>query len=286
MGTPRVVSLLPAATEIAAALGAAAWLVGVSHACDYPPDVTLLPRVTRSGLDPTLPSAEIDARVAGSRAGAPLVTLDVELLRRLDPDLILGQSLCDVCAVGEHPLALALPLLAHRPDVVTLHAHTLDQVFADVVRVGEALGLRDEADELAAGLRYRLGRIPRPRGPAPRVLVIEWTDPPYVAGHWVPELVAAAGGLDAGAEPGAPSRARPWGELRALAPDVVVVSLCGFDVARARREAAAVQDPDGRALLEGRVVYLDGNAYTSRPGPRLVDAAEMLGRSLSEPHAP
>ncbi|HXH63788.1 MAG TPA: BtuF-related (seleno)protein, partial [Gemmatimonadales bacterium] len=110
----------------------------------------------------------------------------------------------------------------------------------------------------------------------PRVLVLEWTDPPYVAGHWVPELIAAAGGVDIGSRAGARSVARPWPELRGLAPDVVVVALCGFDVPRARQETAAVTDPDGRALLGGRVAYLDGNAYTSRPGPRLVDAAEIL----------
>jgi len=277
MHGPRIVSLLPGATEIVAALGAGAWLVGISHACDYPPDVTHLPRVTRTALDPGLPSGAIDARVAASRAGAPLVTLDVDRLRRLMPDVIIAQSLCDVCAVGDDLLARALPQLAHRPEVVTLHAHALDEVFADMGRVGAALDLAGEAEELVAGLRYRLGSIPRSRSSKPpRVLVMEWVDPPYVAGHWVPELVAAAGGQDVGAEPGTRSRARAWAELRALAPDLVVVSLCGFDVPRAKREAASVTDPDGRTLLDAGVIYLDGNAYTSRPGPRLVDAAELL----------
>jgi len=287
MRPPRVVSLLPAATEIVAALGAGAWLVGISHECDYPPEVTGLPRVTRTTLDPALPSGQIDTRVvAASRAGEPLVTLDVELLRRLAPDLIIGQSLCDVCAVGSHPVAQALPRLDPRPAVATLHAHTLDQVFDDMQRVGAALDLASDAEELVAGLRYRLRSIPRRDSPTPpRALVIEWTDPPYVAGHWVPELVAAAGGRDVGAEPGAPSRARPWSELRGLAPDLVIVSLCGFDVPRARRETALVADADGRALLDGRAVFLDGNAYTSRPGPRLIDAAEILGRVISESHA-
>lgn len=278
---PRVVSLLPAATEITAALGAGSWLVGVSHECDYPPAVTTLPRVTRTTLDPALPSAAIDARVAASRRGEPLVTIDVDLLRRLDPDLILGQSLCDVCAVGEPLVARALAELPRRPGVVTLHAHTLQDVFADMVRVGAALDLQDEAEELTAGLAYRLRKIPRPRaGIPPRLLVIEWTDPPYVAGHWVPELVAAAGATNVGAPPGAPSQARPWRDLRALAPDLIVVSLCGFDVPRAQTETARVSDPDGRALLDGRVMYLDGNAYTSRPGPRLIDAAELLAARI------
>lgn len=277
----RVVSLLPAATEIVAALGAAPWLVGVSHECDYPAEITALPRVTRSILDPNLSSAAIDARVRASRDGAPLVTLDVELLRRLAPDVILGQSLCDVCAVGENLVAQALPHLDSRPEVVTLHAHTLDEVFADMVRVAEALDLSGEGEELVAGLRYRLRSIPHPHAStSPRLLVVEWTDPPFVAGHWVPELIAAAGGTDVGATPGAHSRVRTWRELRGLAPDLILVSLCGFDVPRARQETGAVTDPDGRALLDTNVIYIDGNAYTSRPGPRLIDAAELLAPQI------
>lgn len=278
---PRVVSLLPAATEIVAALGAGSWLVGVSHECDYPAEVTTLPRVTRSTLDSSRSSAEIDARVAASKHGAPLVTLDTDLLRRLDPDVILGQSLCDVCAVGENLVAQALPHLARKPEVLTLHAHTLAEVLEDMQRVADALDLSSEGEELVAGLRYRLRSLPHPHVPTPpRLLVVEWTDPPYVAGHWVPELVAAAGGADVGSAPGDHSRARPWKELRALAPDVIVVTLCGFDVPRAKHEAAQVRDLDGRALLDGHTFFLDGNAYTSRPGPRLVDAAELIAKQI------
>jgi len=166
-------------------------------------------------------------------------------------------------------------------------------VFLDIRKVGEALELRDEAEELEAGLRYRLrrvgaqaqrsGRVGAQRAAAllqPRVLVLEWLDPPYVAGHWVPELVALAGGRDIAGAPGQPSRPRPWDELVALAPDVVVVALCGFDIPRAQAELAAVIDQQARALLERRVEFLDGNAYTSRPGPRLVDAAEQLARLI------
>ncbi|HKR56296.1 MAG TPA: ABC transporter substrate-binding protein, partial [Gemmatimonadales bacterium] len=149
---PRVVSLLPAATEIVAALGAGPWLVGVSHECDYPAEVTALPRVTRNTLDPSLPSGEIDARVGASKHGAPLVTIDTDLLRRLDPDVIIGQSLCDVCAVGENLVAQALPHLARKPEVVTLHAHTLAEVFDDMQRVADALDLSGEGEELVAGL--------------------------------------------------------------------------------------------------------------------------------------
>lgn len=280
----RVVSLLPAATEIVAALGAGDWLVGVSHECDYPPAVQALPRVTRSTLDPSLSSGEIDRQMAAAQAaGTSPITIDTALLRRLAPDVILGQSVCDVCAVGENALAQALAQLAARPTVVTLHAHDLEGVLGDIQRVGDALDLASEAEELVLGMRYRFRAVSNhtPRT-THRVLVLEWLDPPYVAGHWVPELVAIAGGTDVGNRPGARSVARPWPELRALAPQRVVIALCGFDVARARREAAAVMDRDGRALVNGAAAFIDGNAYTSRPGPRLADAAELLASLMAD----
>ncbi len=274
----RVVSLLPAATEIVAALGATGRLVGISHECDYPPEILTLPRVTRSTLDASLPSGAIDhAMAAAQRRGTSPVQLDLDLLRRLAPDLIIGQSLCDVCAIGATELERAVSALDRRPAVVTLHAHDLDGVFADMRRVGAALDLADEADELVGGLRYRLRKLSHlPHPTPPRILVLEWLDPPYVAGHWVPELVAAAGGVDIGNRPGARSEARAWRELAALAPNLVVIACCGFDVARARREYETVNDRDARALFSGRVEFLDGNAYTSRPGPRLVVTAEWL----------
>ena len=282
----RVVSLLPAATETVAALGAQGSLVGVSHECDYPPTVRALPRVTQSMIDPALPSGDIDRAMARAAAGGvPTVTIDVALLRRLAPDVILGQSLCEVCAVGTGVLAAAVAALDRKPDVVTLHAHTLEGVLRDISRVGNALALEDEADELVAGMRYRLRRLHdraerASDSPAPRTLVLEWLDPPYVAGHWVPELVALAGGRDIGAAPGQRSAPRTWRELAALSPDVVVVAPCGFDVARARREYETVIDRDARVLFGRRVEFLDGGAYTSRPGPRLVDAAGLLSELI------
>src|SRR2546425_11997290 len=194
----RVVSLLPAATEMVAALGALPRLVGVSHECDYPPEARALPRVTRTRLDPSLPSAEIDrAMAAARRTGTPSVEVDVKLIAQLRPDVILGQSLCEVCAVGESGLGQLVAALNPTPWVVMLHAHTLDGVLADIRKVGAALNLEDEADEVVAGLRYRLRRIrqghaPRPSGSPlgrptpPRVLVLEWHVPPYQAGHRAP----------------------------------------------------------------------------------------------------
>jgi iron complex transport system substrate-binding protein len=290
----RIVSLLPAATEIVAALGAGSWLVGVSHECDYPPDVVRgLPRITRTQIDNSHSPAEIDRAVRA--AGAAATAIDAALLADLRPDVIVGQSVCDVCAVGEGQLSGALTRLPHQPVVVTLHAHTLEEVFGDVARVGAALDLAGEADELVAGMRYRLRRISQSVSQHPthdsrrtavrpdsrRTVVIEWLDPPYVAGHWVPELVAIAGGADVGNVPGARSVTRTWAELRALDPDRIVIAECGFDVARARRDLAAVRDDDALALFSRGVVFLDGNAYTSRPGPRLVDAAEQLARLLT-----
>ena len=282
----RVVSLLPAATETVAALGAGGYLVGVSHECDYPPEVRALPRVTRTRIDSTQASGDIDRAVAESqRAGTSAIEVDVELVARLRPDVIIGQALCPVCAVGAGDLERLVATLMPTPWVVTLHAHTLDGVLADMRKVGEAVELKDEADELVGGLRYRLRRVAnrtrRQRdAERPRVLVLEWLDPPYIAGHWVPELVEVAGGHAVAGAAGEPSRIHPWRELVALAPDLVVIALCGFDVARARTEFAAVTDPDARTLLARRVEFLDGNAYTSRPGPRLVDAAEMLSRLI------
>jgi len=281
----RVVSLLPAATEIVAALGAADRLVGVSHECDWPLDaVRDRPRVTKTWVDATLSSGAIDRQISRGSADRPPIEVDVDALRRARPDIVIGQAVCEVCAVGGSEMARAVAALDAAPRVVTLHAHDLAGVFDDILTVGDALDLRSEAEELFAGLRYRLRRIAThhvPRTTHPRVLVIEWVDPPYVAGHWVPELVTAAGGVDVGARPGDRSVTRGWRALKALAPDVVVVALCGFDVPRARREVAAVTDPDARALLAGaRVAFLDGNAYTSRPGPRLAEAAELLAQLI------
>jgi iron complex transport system substrate-binding protein len=278
----RVVSLLPAATEIVAALGAADRLVGVSHECDWPADaVRGRLRVTKTWVDGTLSSGAIDQQVSQGSAARPPIEGDVNALRRARPDIVIGQAVCEVCAVGGNEMARAVAALDPAPRVVTLHAHDLAGVFDDIGKVGDALDLPSEAEELVAGLRYRLRRLTTPHAPRPTVLVVEWVDPPYVAGHWVPELVAAAGGVDVGARPGDRSVTRGWRELKALAPDVIVVALCGFDVPRARCEVAALTDPDARALLAGaRVAFLDGNAYTSRPGPRLVEGTELLAQLI------
>jgi iron complex transport system substrate-binding protein len=271
----RVLSLLPAATEIVAALGAGHSLVGISHECDYPPSVTHLPRVTQAAIDPKLPGAVIDAEVRRlMAAGTAVITVDAVLVRSLAPDLIVTQDLCEVCAVdGSQVLHLA-------PAVVRLAGRSLAGAQDDIRTVGRALDLVDEAGELITGMQYRLGRlaVTAPARP-PRVACIEWLEPLYLAGHWVPELVQAAGGVAVGGEPGEKSRRRAWAEVVAMRPDLILVMLCGFSVERGRQEwgAFARANPGVIALLGATPVrFVDGNALTSRPGPRLVEGAAAI----------
>ncbi|HUF34387.1 MAG TPA: ABC transporter substrate-binding protein [Gemmatimonadales bacterium] len=282
-------TLLPAATEIVAALGGAGHLVGISHECDYPPALMHLPRVTTTPVGTAAPSAAIDAEVRRLReAGRPVIAADAEQLRRLAPDLIITQGVCEVCAVADGEVRRLADALAPVPAVLSLRAASLAGIFDDIRAVARAIDLDPEADELVVGLESRLARL-RSRRPdhRPRVVCIEWLDPLYLAGHWVPELVEAAGGEDLGAAPGSHSARREWSALPALRPDFVVTMLCGFGVARTQRELEAVTAPDARAALAARPVWIvDGNAYTSRPGPRVVDGAERLQAMLHGRDAP
>jgi iron complex transport system substrate-binding protein len=260
-------------------------LVGVSHACDYPPAVTALPRVTTAAVDLTQSSGDIDRAVRKSvAAGVAPVSVDERAIDALHPDLIITQAVCEVCAIGPGVLDRVLAALPAPPRMLALHAHTLEGVWRDLRAVGAAIQLADEAEEVLAGLQYQLNRVrersARAKDDPPRTIVLEWLDPPYVAGHWVPELVSVAGGQDVGNAPGQPSRVRPWADLIALDPDRLIVALCGFDVDRARRDVASLHGRDARRLLSRGVEFLDGNAYTSRPGPRLVEAAERLAALL------
>ena len=284
---PRVVSLLPAATEIVAALGALDQLVGVSHECDHPAGVACLPRVTSSAVDRDAASSAIDAEVrALASTGAPVFTLDSALVAALEPDVLLTQSVCDVCALPASEVDRAVAALAVAPAIVSLGGTTLDGVWDDLRRVGDAIGRRERADALVASLAARMRRVHETlkaaRAPRPRVAVIEWLDPLFVAGHWSPELVRRAGGIDVLAQPGAHSVQIDVAAARAAEPDVLLFAPCGFDVQRAARETAALLETDPWRWARDRSAWaLDGNSLTSRPGPRLVDAIEVMAAILA-----
>lgn len=277
----RIVSLIPSATEIAFALGVGEQVVGVTFECDFPPD----PRVGRSivvgGLDTHgLDAAAIDTLVREKvAAGDLLYTLDEEAFRRLGADVVLTQDLCRVCALPSGQVDEAMKRLGCSATVVTLDPHTIEQVLDTIVDVGSATGSGDAAAELVASLRQRIDAVAasvtdRPRR---RVFVLEWPDPPFVAGHWVPELVEAAGGDAVLARPGERSVPTTWEQIAEARPDVIVVSSCGFDVDGSAAHAAEVLD---RLPAQGEVWAIDANGLMVRPGPRIVDGVETLAALL------
>ena len=275
----RVISLLPAATEIVAALDQAEALVGISHECDYPPSIQHLPRVTSTRIQSDWSSRSIDrgVRLLGQN-GQPVIAIDEDQVRRLAPDFILTQDLCQVCAVGGGQVHRLASVLDPAPRVLSLTATDLAGIWQDIIRIGAALGVNANAQALVQGLRTRLRSLTEARSAnPPRVVCIEWLEPLYLAGHWVPDLVASAGGIDVGAEPGSQSRRAEWSELTGLEPTCVVVMLCGFGLERSREELELLAQPEALELM-GRVPtwVLDGNAYTSRPGPRVVEGAARL----------
>ena len=268
----RVVSLVPAATEIVYAIGALDTLVAVTHDDDYPPTVRTLPSVTRSTIPHGASASEIDryVREAGSR-GESTFHLDEEALRDARPDVILGQTLCAVCAITLDRIPSGLP---RTPQVVPLDASSIAGMFEDVRRIGAALGRDGDAERLVRGLEERLAAVEgRVAGLArPRVACLEWLDPLFNAGHWVPEQVRIAGGEDVLGAAGARSRVIEWGDVLAARPEIVIAMPCGWDAERAAVEAARLDGSVGDA----RVLGVDGAAFFSRPGPRLVDGVELL----------
>jgi iron complex transport system substrate-binding protein len=282
-GVMRIVSLVPNGTEILFALGAGGQVVGVSHECDYPEEARTRPVLTGSALTPGMTAAEVDAAVSAQVGnGLSLYTLDEARIAELAPDVIVTQELCPVCAVSTEQVDGAVRPLPRCPEVVSLDPRTLEDVFADIRRVGEITGREKEAAELLANLERRLDAVRaavagRPR---PRVLALEWLDPPFAGGHWVPEMIGIAGGEDVIAKPGDHSARLTWERVAAADPDVIVVMPCGFDEAGARAQIATVADHPGwrslRAVREGGVHPVDANGCFSRPGPRLVDGIERM----------
>ena len=284
----RIVSLVPSATEMLFALGLGDEVAAVTHECDHPPEARERPRVTRDVIGPGLPPAEIDRAVRElTEEGRAIYELDEAALRRLQPDLIVTQALCAVCAVSYDDVVAVAGRLDSRPQVVSLDPHTIGEMLGDVRVLAEAA----DASEAAADLvRQAAARIDRVRialaGTEPvRVAALEWLDPVYVAGHWTPQMIDYAGGIDLLGLPGEHSERRSWEEVAAAAPEVVVVMPCGYDAERAADEAYEYAD-ELETLGARRVVAVDAAAYFSRPGPRLIDGLELLGHVLHPDRLP
>lgn len=292
MSSQRIASLLASGTEILYGLGLGERVVAVSHECDYPKQVKHKPRVTFTNIAVEAASRTIDEQVKNLTAtGAPIYNIEVELLASLRPDLIVTQSQCDVCAVSYNDVLAAVqthPTL-RSTKIVTLNPTTLEAVFADILRVGEAAGCERRAREYLAGLRERVETIRTKTaslaaGDRPRVACIEWIDPVMIAANWMPELVEIAGGQNGLTRTGAKSAYSRWDDVVAYDPEVVVVMPCGFDLRRTVEEAKVLTSFPGwtnlAAVRKGRVFAMDGNAYFNRSGPRIVDSLEILAQLL------
>jgi iron complex transport system substrate-binding protein len=280
----RICSLLPSATEIAYAIGLGDSIVGVSHECDFPADAASKPSLLRTRVDPQAPPAEIDRQVTEIiQRGESIYAVDAEMLSALAPDLILTQDLCHVCAASPDDLATALTRFPRQPQVLALTPRCLDEVWDDVVRVGQATGHEQEAAALAASLKDRVSKIAAAAARAssrPRVLCLEWLDPYFVGGHWIPEMVALAGGEDVLGRLREPSFKVSKEQIADSRADLIVVMPCGYNTERAAAECHAVPFPDSwrdlPALRNRRAYATDANAYFSRPGPRLADGVAVL----------
>ncbi len=287
--TPRIVSLLPSATEIVCRLGLQDALVGVTHECDHPPGVDSKPALTASRIaHQTMSSAEIDHAVRSQLDGhGSIYDLDETGLRVLAPDLILTQELCEVCAVSYRTVEQAARRLDSDAAVISLEPNTISDILANIRTVGELTGTHAEADRVVGELCARLDALDRSATGLtrrPRTVVLEWLEPPFAPGHWVPEQVAHAGGDASFGTAGAASRTTTAGEIRDYAPEVIVLAPCGFTIADTLRQLPRARLPDGWAQLpavrDGNVWAVDATSYFSRPGPRIVDGAEILARIL------
>jgi len=292
----NIVSLLPSATEIVCALGLEDQLVGVTHECDYPSSVNRLPKVTRTLIPHDASSQEIDALVRERlKTQAALYSLDMEVLERLQPDLIVTQSLCDVCAVAEAEVQEAACHLPGQPRILNLEPMSLLDVFETLRMVGQATGREEQAAQVVKALQARVEAVVERTATIlvrerPRVAFLEWIDPLFSPGHWNPTLIDMAGGVDVLGQAGQPSRTTRWEEVVQAQPDVVFIACCGFDEERAMQDVLILEKlPEWNrlpAVQSGRVYVSDGNAYFSRPGPRLVDSLEILAHALhSQVHA-
>ena len=275
----RVVSLLPSATEMLYALGVEP--VGVSHECDFPPEASDLPAVNRSRVDPTASSTEIDDQVQDALETGGVYEIDRETLAELDPDYVVSQGICDVCAVDDTEIRRAVEELGLDAEVVTSDPHSLSDVFDDIERLGRTVGVGDRAESVRADLEARVAEIERATpDDGPRVAVLDWLDPVMVAGHWIPGMVERVGGRYGLAARAEPSRPREWEAIREYDPEVLIAAPCGFELDQTRENATDLTAREGWAELTAvendRVYAVDGHHYVNRPGPRLVETLAAL----------
>ncbi|WP_145094147.1 cobalamin-binding protein [Rosistilla carotiformis] len=284
----RIVSLLPSATEIICGLGLRDQLVGVTHECDDPADVLQLPKVTRTLIPADASSNQIDALVRERlKTEHALYSLDMPVFESLAPDLIVTQTLCDVCAVSQREVSDAACALPNAARVLNLEPTRLADVLASIGQVAEAAGCVSQGERYLESLQRRIDAVARRSesiSHRPRVMLLEWIDPPFSAGHWNPELVAIAGGEEVVGVAGERSVTTPWESILAADPEVMIIACCGFDVPRAAQDLPILRSYDGwdrlRCVRNNRVYMVDGSAYFSRPGPRLVDSLEILAHAL------
>jgi iron complex transport system substrate-binding protein len=278
----RIVSLVPSATEMLFALGVGDEVTAVTHECDHPVEALDLPKVTRDVIGPGLSAAEIDRAVRDlTEQGRAIYELDEAQLRRLQPDLIVTQALCAVCAVSYDDVRAIAEKIESEPQVLSLDPHTLGEMLGDVRTLAQATDAKDAGVDLVQEAASRIDRVrlavraSEPVG----VAALEWLDPVFVAGHWTPQMIEYAGGVDVLGLPGEHSEQRSWDEVRAAAPEVVVVMPCGYDAERALEEAYEYAD-ELETLGARRIVAVDAAGYFSRPGPRLIDGLELMGHLL------
>ena len=283
----RICSFLPSTTEIVYELGLGDNLVGVTHECDYPAEVKSKPRVIMNFIRPDeLSSKEIDSLVTeNAKNGKSTYIVKEEVLKKANPDLILTQGLCDVCAVSGSEVKEAVKVLGHTPEIISLEPNNLDEILETIIVIGEAANKKDVAEHLVSKLRYRIEKVRASIAEEidlPRVCCIEWIDPPYIAGHWVPQMVEIAGGIDGIGKSGEPSFKVNWEEFVKFAPQIVVVMPCGFNINDTLDEIETLTSNKNwnrlPAARKGHVYLVDANSFFSRPGPRIVNGLEILAK--------
>ena len=286
----RICSLLPSTTEIVCALGMETSLVGKTHECDYPPEVDHVQVVTKSLIDHTeSTSYEIDRHISDAmHSGSGIYAIDDSALAEINPDLILTQELCEVCAVSYSQVEVSVRKLEGDVDVISLEPTTLDGILETIVEIGDAAGAPLEAGKLSDSLRKRIDRVSEMTSSSsynPKVLSLEWLDPPFCGGHWIPEMVGYAGGVEAISLRGSPSREIKWEEAVATSPDLVILMVCGFDLEKTAAEFQSLSKnknwgSDFWGTFKGETYIVDGSSYFSRPGPRIVDGLEILAEII------